>query len=145
MNDCTVYTTSFGHYDNFPEGRGVAFLNPVFEAKGWEVREAIVPFKDLTRNARMHKVLSHLFIDTEWSLWTDGAVRWKIDPQEFFEVYKGQGDLIVHKHGARDCLYSEAFACIDLGLDEKSVVESHTARYRTAGFPGSFSGGGSMG
>jgi hypothetical protein len=93
-------------------------------------------FKDSTRNARAAKILSHLFIEDEWSLWTDGTIELLKSPEEILAKYKDRGDIVTFKHRARDCAYDEAEA-IFLGKreDNHQVVDEQVALYKKDGYP----------
>lgn len=85
-------------------------------------------FKDPVLNAKIYKVLPHLFMDTEWSLWVDGTVTIK-NLDEFLKECEGH-DLVVFKHPNRNCLFDEAEEVIRLGLDSEDIVRSQILRYK---------------
>lgn len=93
-------------------------------------------FIDPTRNARMVKVLSHLFINDEWSLWTDGTIALKKSPEEILEKYKDRGDIVTFKHRVRNCAYDEGVAVLAGRRDtNREIVEEQMAYYRSEGYP----------
>jgi Protein of unknown function (DUF616) len=93
-------------------------------------------FKDPTRSARMVKLLSHLFIKDEWSLWTDADIQLLMSPEEILEKYKDRGDVITFKHRARNCVYDEAIA-VALGKRDtnQEIINEQMNFYRSEGYP----------
>jgi len=91
-------------------------------------------FLEPRRNARFYKALSHLFIEDEYSLWTDGNIKLKVSEEEFIKLM-GDYDVMAFNHPYdRDCLYQEAEECIKLGLDYPELIEEQVARYKKEGF-----------
>lgn len=88
-------------------------------------------FKNPNRNAKIYKVLPHLFMDVEYSIWIDANIDLLISPEEVIGMMTS--DTMVFIHGMRDCLYNEAIACIECGQDDPSVIKSQTGRYRRSG------------
>ena len=64
-------------------------------------------FKDSRRDARMYKILSHMFVETDYSIWVDGNIFLLIDPKKLITSL-GSNDIAVVRHPNRDCVYSEA-------------------------------------
>lgn len=120
----TVYSYISGNYDT-----------PHTDCKIYGEQD-IDLFKDPTRNARMCKILSHLFVKTEWSLWIDGTIQLLKTPEEILEKYKDRGDMVTMRHRARNCAYDEAVA-IFLGKRENNhaIVDEQVATYKADGYP----------
>lgn len=91
-------------------------------------------FKDPRLNAKIYKILSHQFIDSEWSVWIDGNLKLKVTEKDLIEMTKPY-DVGVFRHPWRDCLYEEANECQRLGLDDSNIIEEQIKRYRDAGCP----------
>lgn len=92
-------------------------------------------FRDPVRDSRMHKILSHLFIEDEWSLWVDGSVELKLTPEEILNKYKDRGDLIVSRHHSRNCIYKEASVILQNGMDRPEIVRDQIDQYQKEGYP----------
>lgn len=93
-------------------------------------------FKDPTRNARQVKVLSHLYVQDEWSLWTDGTIELLKPLEEIFEKYKNRGEVVFFKHRARNSCYTEAAALIDGGRDDHvDLIKEQIETYYRDGYP----------
>ena len=82
----------------------------------------------------MHKVLSHQFIFSEYSIWMDSNVALQVPAQRLIDEYLQGVDLAVFQHSSRTCTYDEADRCLFLGLDDNSTIERQIRYYKTAGF-----------
>ena len=93
-------------------------------------------FKDPTRNARMVKILSHLFVREEWSLWMDADIELLVSPEEILNKYKDRGDIVFMKHRFRDCAYDEAIAVISGGRDtNRPLIQEQVNTYLMDHYP----------
>jgi hypothetical protein len=139
--ELVVYTAISAGYDTLkrrdPAGTNfVAFLEEPVVADNWQIRPLAKCSVDPNRNAKIHKVLSHLYFpDHAYSLWIDGSVSLKVSPSALAEEYLEDFDIIVHRHPRRKCLFDEAAHCIQLGLDDANRIAAQVARYRSEGFP----------
>lgn len=120
--------------DEQAKGRYVAYLDRPSTSKTWEVRTAPDLFFDPRRNSRVPKMLSHLYADTEYSLWIDGNMSLKKTPQSLVKRLLGDNDLAIFKHPKRDCIYDEATRCAVAGLDDPEVIIEQVSRYERAGY-----------
>lgn len=91
-------------------------------------------FKEPRLNAKIYKILSHLFIQGEFSIWIDGNLFLKQPPEVFIQLLGG-ADIAVFRNPYRDCLYEEANACIKQKLDNPLIIEEQIEKYRQEGFP----------
>jgi GT2 family glycosyltransferase len=141
-----VYTAITGGYDTLREQRPsarnsvkfIAFTDEPHESKTWEVREAHKEFSDPNRNAKIHKVLPHLYFpDHAYSLWIDGSVgiQFPFGVDRLAEVYLADHDMAIFKHPDRNCLYQEANTCINRNLDDKDLIRQQIQRYTKEGYP----------
>lgn len=92
--EVTIYTAITGGKDSPRDditcftGQG-KFIKPVMEAK-------------------IYKVLSHQFIDAEYSIWVDGNIKLLIPPEQLIKAWlSDKYDIAVWKHFLRDCIYDE--------------------------------------
>lgn len=76
----------------------------------WETRKPCDLFKDPTRNAKIHKVLIHKYTNGT-TLWIDGNVAVKIEPEKLLEWLKGY-DIAVFEHFERNVPMAEIDACL---------------------------------
>lgn len=151
-NSAVVYTAITGDYDGLKElpelsRKGVecvAFLDreriktdPTF----WSIKKAHAEFKDQNRNAKIHKIMPHLFFpDKEYSLWLDGSCRieFPFTVERLIDIYLSDADLAVFKHPIRNCVYQEANACISAKLDDPDVIREQVNRYTKENYPSNF-------
>jgi len=141
-----VYTAITRGYDSLKEpprsardGTAfVAFLDQPAASSTWQSRAIHRQFRDPCRNAKRHKILSHLYFpDALYSLWIDGSVtiRFTDSIQELIGRYLADSDLVVFQHRTRTCLYQEASVCLQRGLDDPAVILRQVSRYTREGYP----------
>ena len=92
-------------------------------------------FRRPVMNAKIFKILSHKFIDTDISVWVDGNIQLLIPEDEFIKEFLGDADIGVWKHFDRDCVYDEAPATIGLGGDYTHKIQEQVDYYHSQGFP----------
>lgn len=71
-----------------PSGKYILFTDGEPKSKTWEVRKAYDRFKDPRMNAKIHKVLLHQFVKADYSLWIDGTLTLKVEPEVLFKKLK---------------------------------------------------------
>jgi hypothetical protein len=146
MSKIIIYTAITEGYDKLnpvPEAwrgqaRFVAFLGRPQRVAGWEIQPIYRRFRDPCRNAKIHKILSHVYFpDAEYTLWVDGSV--KIKSTLPIDLWSGKflrnHDLAVFKHRQRDCVYAEALANINSGRDNINVISRQMEKYFDEGYP----------
>lgn len=136
--DMTVVTAIAGGKDILkkqPEYKGVEYVAFVDgKDSQWKTRKVCDKFKEPVMNAKIHKILTHKYIDTPYIVWIDGSVTLKTDPHELLKVL-GSKDYAFFKHPGRKCLYDEAEACIVLGKGDVSEIAEQVKEYAKAGIP----------
>jgi len=99
-------------------------------------RTDIQVFKDFDKfklpvfNAKIYKVLPHLFLDlkeNEWSVWVDGNITLKVDPEELIKMVKT--DIGVFPHPDRTCLFDEAAYCMHYGIGNQKEIADQIKQY----------------
>lgn len=133
-----VYTAITNNYDTlkFPDTTGnfIAFVNP----GPFGTETPCTLFDDPCLNAKIHKILPHRFFPyAEYSLWVDGSIEILPDAkdlQKLIDTYLSDSDICVFKHPHRDCAYSEAMLCKDIGVAGKKVDKQIDYYYEEA-FP----------
>jgi hypothetical protein len=90
-------------------------------------------FKKPVLNAKIYKVLTHLFFDVEYSIYLDGNIKLKCEPEDL--LAKLEKDIAVFPNAYHTCLYEEAAYCMFHSLDDPKVIAEQVARYRAEKFP----------
>ena len=93
----------------------VAFTDE--KSEEWETRKPCDKFVKPVMNAKIHKVLTHKYVDTPYIVWIDGSITLKQDPHELIKLLVDK-DCAFFKHPGRDCVYSEADACVSLQVKD---------------------------
>lgn len=136
-----IYTVITGGKDklndniNVKGAKAVCFTDdPNLKSDVWEIRQILSLYKDVRRDSRVVKMLPHIFFpEATHSLYLDGNIICKIPLQRLINEWLEDTDIAIFGHHTRKCLFDEAQTCIELGLDDKDVIEAHIARYM--GFP----------
>ena len=136
-----VYTSIYGNYDTLkqPQVTDTAVAEWFCVTDQYQAEGIWQPLKtgcSLTarRCARRAKLLSHLmFPKEEITIWHGGNVQLKGDLMNLVALLDN-ADIAVLKH-PRGCIYAEAKAVIDWGLDNQQIVQAQMERYRQASYP----------
>lgn len=144
-NRKVVYTAIFGNYDHLktpeyvnPNWDYVCFTdNRNVKSDVFTVKHVDQRFGNVTKNARMVKLLSHLFlINYDYSLWVDGSVKLRGKNIDELITNNLASDYIsLHNHVKRDCVYEEADACMLAKKDGNDILAIQIAEYRNEGLP----------
>lgn len=86
-------------------------------------------FKDSRRNAKIYKVLSHLYIKDEYSIWIDANIELKVSEQELIDLL-GEEEIAAFPHPYFDCLFDEANACMAWKKDDPEIIKKQIERYK---------------
>lgn len=138
--DITVVTAITGGKDTltkqseYPGVEYVAFLDEDVKDSQWQVRPACDKFARPVMNAKIHKLLTHKYVDSEYIVWQDGNMKLKQDPHELIKLL-GKNDFAFFKHPGRDCLYEEANACVNLQKGNVLEIAEQVKTYAKQGFP----------
>lgn len=138
--DITVVTAITGGKDTLkpqPEYKGVeyvAFVDDETKSDQWKTRKACDKFVRPVMNAKIHKILTHKYVETPYIVWQDGSQILKKDPHELIALM-GDKDFAFLNHSGRKCLYDEAEACIQLGKGNVSEIAEQVKEYAKVGFP----------
>ncbi len=94
---------------------------------------------DNTRKARYIKTHPHvLFPQYEYSIWIDSNFKAVANLSKFIK-YIGKGvPFASNWHPHRNCVYTEARACILAEKDNKDILERQMEKYRDEGMPRAF-------
>lgn len=115
----TLYTSITGNKDTLS---GQIYPATLFQ-------DAYDKFKDPRRNSRIHKIMPHKYIDSEFSIYMDGNMKLLIPPEEVIKRYMTGYDMALFAHGSRDCIYDEAIECAKLKLDDPEAIIEQAKYY----------------
>jgi len=90
-------------------------------------------FNNYRLTARMYKILSHLFITDEWSIWIDGNIHLFVSKDDLIDMTKPY-NVGVFKHPERGCIYEEGEFCKKIGKGDNSIIDKQLDDYRHAGY-----------
>lgn len=139
-SNITVVTSITGSKDNLLENqvkgnaKFVAYLDEPWMSSDWEIKKAYDKFNDDRRNSRIHKLLIHQYVDTEYSIWIDGNIRLLVPPEQIIKKYLKDHDFAVFRHPTRDCIYDEALVCAKRQLDDPEAIIEQVSHYEKDGF-----------
>ena len=133
-----VYTSLVGDRDTLrvdQEWGDARWVNFGSESAGkWEARPPFDRFRSDRRNSRAPKLLAHQFVNADYSIWLDGNIALKVNPQVLIDEFLKDTDLAVFKHPERSCLYDEATVCAVHRLDDPEAITAQAKRYEDAGY-----------
>jgi hypothetical protein len=136
----TVYTVILDGYDNLrqpavvePGVRYVCFADEPIHCPPWEIQPAWRRYPQHRKNARIPKILAHLHVDTEYSIYHDGCLQMTAKPSELIEQYLKDADLAMYRHPCRRSIYEEAAACERLEIGYGQEMQQQVERYRSHG------------
>jgi len=90
-------------------------------------------FKSNRMNAKIYKVLPHLFFDADYSIWIDCNIFLKISPSELIDMLRDK-EIAVIRHPNNNCIYDEAKIVIKAKLDDPETVNEQIDRYKNNGY-----------
>lgn len=137
--DITVYTANVGGFDKLEDcqedltANYVAFTEQTSDT--WDCQKPYDKFKDNRRNSRIQKLMPHLFIETEYSIYLDGNIRLTVPAQKLIDEYLKDKDIAVIRHIGRDCVYDEADACNALKKGNPEELAEQVKHYAKQNWP----------
>jgi hypothetical protein len=149
MVDITVYTVILNGFDNLrppsvteQNVRYVCFTDEPRHCPPWEMQPAWLRYPDDPhRNSRIPKILSHLHIDTEFSIYYDGSLRLQCRPSQLIADTMCDADWAMYRHPCRKSVYEEAEACKRMNIAYDETMQAQVDRYRAHGIDGLWAGG----
>lgn len=143
-----VYTCITSNYDVLEDHRYInpncdyiCFSNTITSNnrnRSWEIRPLKHKAADPQRTQRWHKLHPHKILpEYKESLYVDGNIEF-LNESVFRDVDRMKDSNTVFAsapHPARDCLYDEAEACIQLKKDKKTVIQKQVSMIKKDNFP----------
>lgn len=101
----------------------------------WKLCQSPYYHSDPTRMARYVKMHLHsMFSKYDAVIWCDANIRFEHSMYErFYQFVEDEVEAKFIKHPHRNCVYEEAEACVKLGKDDKTTINSQVERYRQLG------------
>ena len=146
-NKKVIYTCITGKYDSLIEPSCinheydyVCFTDNIeLSSDVWDIRSLPDEVKDLSqvKKQRYIKINAHKFLsEYDLSVWVDGNVLVRGEINELLsETLTPDCSVYVPKHPSRNCIYSEAKACISMRKDVSKNIDPQIKRYKKEGFP----------
>lgn len=147
-----VYTSIMGNYNDLipqPKYKGVdyiCFTNQAFKSKTWDVRQVEPVPGDMTRSSRYVKIMAHKFLaDYDVSVFIDGNYILTKNIALLIKKELSDNKMLIFDHNqchdARDCVYDELDAILEIGKtsgvykDDPELMKRQIQRYRNEGYP----------
>lgn len=139
-----VYTSICKGYDGLREDQiisdsadYVAFLDTQTISYVWDIRYLYNQYIDPMREAKIFKVLPwQYFPEYEYSIWIDGTIAIKSDPQYLIDNFLKDNDMAVFRHRVRDDIYEEYEVDMKVRTREPFILrEMQREKYRSLGHP----------
>ena len=138
-----VYTAISQGYDGLredqiisPNADYVAFVDVPTISYVWDVRNIYRQFLDPMREAKIYKILPWQYFDCEYSIWIDGTIAIKCDPQILIDKFLDGYDMAVFKHKWRDDIYEEYEVDMKVRTREPFILrETQRQKYLNEGHP----------
>lgn len=133
----TVYTAISGKFDKLipptktKTANYVAFTDQ--KSEEWVTRRSYGNFNDKRRNSRIQKIMPHLYLDTEYSIYLDGNIELLVEPQVLIDEFLKDKDVAAFKHPGWNDIYSEGEAIVRLGKDTKENIVEQIKEYSKQG------------
>jgi hypothetical protein len=140
-NSIAVVTACTNGRDNLSEDHVldgadfIAYVDQLEPSSVWEQKQAHSNFHSARRNSRIHKILIHQYVDTEYSIWMDANVRLLVPAERVVKEWLKNHDIGIFRHRIRDCLYDEAELCAALHLDKPEIIREQVELYRKQNYP----------
>ncbi len=140
MTKISVVTAITGKKDtlklqpNYKNVEYVAFLDEAITDLQWQIRQACTKFASPVMNAKIHKILTHKYVDSPYIVWMDGSMVLKQDPHRLVELMKDK-DFAFFKHHSRGDLYKEIKACIQVKRGNPRELIEQKEDYLKRGIP----------
>lgn len=138
-----VYTAIMGNYNKLREIKNpdknikyICFTDQKIKSNTWQVVKGSTIFYNSNLNAKIHKVLPHLYFNCDYSLWIDASIEIEGNILDLIDSHLDEKtDIVLFKHKIRDCPYCEANIVISSKLANSIIVKSQMNKYHRYGFP----------
>lgn len=158
MSKIVIYTSIFGKYDNLIEDQlkiknvdYVCFTENNIKSDTWKIIESVPIYEDPNRNAKKFKILPHRYLqEYDYSIWIDGNIKVIDDVSQIIQDHPYQVYDHMKVFDARNCIYQEASAIINMGIenlkknpsrkelafkDNPEIIKAQMNKYLHIGYP----------
>jgi len=142
--EISLYTSIYARYDELRAPRliedGIEYRCFTDSYKKdywpWKVIHQYPDEMTPVRCARKRKILSHKYIDTEYSIWVDSNLELLVNPTKLCQEYLVKTDIAMFGHPHRKNIYEEARECLrPVAIRDKPIIiNTQVRRYRKEGF-----------
>jgi hypothetical protein len=143
----TVYTVLLNDYDVLrppavvePGVEYVCFSDEFYDVPPWRIVPAPRVF-GTAKDSRIPKILSHLFIESEFSIYHDASLRMLVEPSQLVYGDLKDADLALYRHPCRTNVCDEMECCKREGIGYSAEMETQVERYKAFGVDGLYAGG----
>ncbi len=138
-----IYTSIFGKHDKLKTPKRsnkniqyLCFTDQLIKSPPWKIIYVKPEFKDMRREARKFKILSHKYLKNyDYSIWLDGSYEFLDDLGKFYKKWLGKNHIAIKKHPERNCVYDEAQFCLKQKLDVQKSINRQINKYLREGYP----------
>ncbi len=144
-----VYTFIFDDYDDLksptvitPGWDYICFTDdPALRSDVWELRLSPRGLADRELEPKKYAIKHMILFDQylegyDLSVSIGGQLELNCNLDDLIrENFQAGDDMMICRHGERDCIYDEAEVCRAWGLDDPARIDAHMRRYRSMGYP----------
>jgi hypothetical protein len=88
----------------------------------WKIKDPCDRFVEDKMNAKIHKVLIHKYITSDYTVWMDGNIQLKKSPCDLIAKYMTNKDILVLKHQGRQSIRQEVDEILRLKLEYPHIM-----------------------
>jgi hypothetical protein len=85
--------------------------------------------------AKLYKVLPHLHLDTDISIWMDANIYLRVSKERIVDELLGDADIAIFKHPYRESVLDEAKVLKQFGWEKSEVIEKQMEYYLGRNYP----------
>jgi hypothetical protein len=143
----TVYTVLLNDHDVLrppavvePGVEYACFSDEFYDVPPWRIVPAPRVFSS-AKDSRIPKILSHLFIESEFSIYHDASLRMLVEPSHLVYGDLKDAELALYRHPCRTNVREELDCCKREGIGYSAEMEQQVERYERFGVEGLYAGG----
>ena len=138
MSECIVYTCVTDGYDSLKPTKGLNGIcladGDTEEVDGWTLEKYDSVCKSGERNSRFPKCCPQSFFESEYSIWCDGSVAWRVNPRKLID-FMGNAHMACFSHPAGKRQVVDEVKGVAGGVSDMSRTSCQYIEYKKRGFP----------